>query len=157
VLPPLSLYPVSLIFSCTKSKYASLCDKRSTGNFNFRCPKQKEIGRKLTRGSSDCARRTSCSRQSGCHTRVRPDDRARGGGIVFNALLRHTDRLETDPFLQTYSTVPAALVSAHPFHRSTDPTDSQSLKLKWNLDYAAILAEAVAEDFDGMRMQSCDP
>ena len=76
---------------------------------------------------------------------------------MFNAPLRHTNRLETDPSLQTYSTVPAALVSAHPFHRSTDPTDSQSLKLKWNLDYAAILAEAVAKDFDGMRMQSCDP
>jgi hypothetical protein len=73
---------------------------------------------------------------------------------VFNALLRHSDRLETDPSLQTYSTVPAALVSAHPFHRSTD---SQSLKLKWNLDYAAILADVVAKDFDGMRMQSCDP
>jgi hypothetical protein len=53
--------------------------------------------------------------------------------------------------------LPAALVSAHPFHRSTDSTDSQSLKLKWNLDYAAILAEAVAKDFDCMRMQSCDP
>jgi hypothetical protein len=36
---------------------------------------------------------------------------------VFNALPRHTDRLETDPSLQTYSPVPAALVSAHPFHR----------------------------------------
>jgi hypothetical protein len=81
----------------------------------------------------------------------------REGGIVFNALPRHTDRLETDPSLQTYSPVPAALVSAHPFHRSTDSIDSQSLKLKWNLDYAAILAEAVAKDFDCMRMQSCDP
>jgi len=76
---------------------------------------------------------------------------------VFNALLRHTDRHEADPSLRTYSTVPAALVSTHLFHRSTDPTDSQSLKLKWNLDYAAILADAVAKDFDGMRMQSCDP
>jgi hypothetical protein len=44
---------------------------------------------------------------------------------VFNALLRHTDRLETDPSLQTYSTLPAALVSAHPFHKSTDPTDAE--------------------------------
>jgi hypothetical protein len=39
--PPVNLYPVSLIFSCTSSKYASLCDKRSAGNFNFHCPKQK--------------------------------------------------------------------------------------------------------------------
>jgi hypothetical protein len=81
----------------------------------------------------------------------------REGNLVFNALLRHTDRHEADPSLRTYSTVPAALVSTHLFHRSTDPTDSQSLKLKWNLDYAAILAGAVAKDFDGMRMQSCDP
>jgi hypothetical protein len=40
-LPPVSLYPVSPIFSCTRSKYASLCDKRSGGNFHFRCPQQK--------------------------------------------------------------------------------------------------------------------
>jgi hypothetical protein len=71
--------------------------------------------------------------------------------------LKHTDKLETDPSLQTYSTVPAALVSAHLFHRAHRFTDSQSLKLKWNLDYAAILADAVAKDFDGMPMQSCDP
>jgi hypothetical protein len=134
-LPPVSLYPVSPIFSCIRSKYASLCDKQSGGNF-LPLPQAKEIGGKLTRrevvtapgelpvpdsqfATLEYAQMILRERRHRVQCAPKGHRQARNRSIFANPIRRCRRRWS----LRTT------------FHRSID---SGRLKLEWNLDYAAI-------------------
>jgi hypothetical protein len=126
--------------------------------FPLPLPPAKEIGGKLTRREVVTAPGELPVPDSQFATLECAQMICARGGIAFNALVRDTDRLETDPSLQPYFNGAGGAGLRAPFPQIHRSTDSGRLKLEWNLDYAAIsLLKQLRRILMVCVMQSCDP